>query len=83
MNFDADLQDRLQKAFDEIVKLKKENFEESCQRQQVEKELLLVRKKVNFFCIFLFSLSSLMYVFNSHSSMETHYSVMSKLLLHY
>ncbi|XP_066389409.1 U-box domain-containing protein 70-like isoform X3 [Miscanthus floridulus] len=45
MNFDADLQDRLQKAFDEIVKLKKENFEESCQRQQVEKELLLVRKK--------------------------------------
>lgn len=54
MNFDADLQDRLQKAFDEIVKLKKENFEESCQRQQVEKELLVVRKKVNFFCIFLF-----------------------------
>lgn len=74
MNFDADLQDRLQKAFDEIVKLKKENFEESCQRQQVEKELLVVRKKVNF-CIFLFSLSSLMYDFNSHSSLETHYSV--------
>jgi len=52
MDFDADLQDRLQKAFDEIVKLKKENLEESCQRQQVEKELLVVRKKVNFFCIF-------------------------------
>uniref|UniRef100_A0A0A9D9U1 RING-type E3 ubiquitin transferase n=1 Tax=Arundo donax TaxID=35708 RepID=A0A0A9D9U1_ARUDO len=45
MDFDADLQDRLQKAFDEIVRLKKENFEESCQRQQVEKELLVVRKK--------------------------------------
>jgi len=45
MDFDADLQDRLQKAFDEIVKLKKENLEESCQRQQVEKELLVVRKK--------------------------------------
>ncbi|KAG0550305.1 hypothetical protein BDA96_01G327400 [Sorghum bicolor] len=45
MDFDADSQDRLQKAFDEIVKLKKENLEESCQRQQVEKELLVVRKK--------------------------------------
>ncbi|XP_062201408.1 U-box domain-containing protein 70-like isoform X2 [Phragmites australis] len=45
MDFDADLQDRLQKAFDEIVRLKKENFEESCQRQQVEKELLVIRKK--------------------------------------
>ncbi|CAL4923700.1 unnamed protein product [Urochloa decumbens] len=45
MDFDADLQDRLQRAFDEIVRLKKENFEESCQRQQVEKELLVVRKK--------------------------------------
>ncbi|XP_062206015.1 U-box domain-containing protein 70-like isoform X2 [Phragmites australis] len=45
MNFDADLQDRLQKALDEIVRLKKENFEESCQRRQVEKELLVVHKK--------------------------------------
>ncbi|XP_025791429.1 U-box domain-containing protein 70-like isoform X2 [Panicum hallii] len=45
MDFDADLQDRLQKSFDEIVRLKKENFEESCQRQQVEKEFLVVRKK--------------------------------------
>nr|TKV95079.1 hypothetical protein SEVIR_9G337300v2 [Setaria viridis] len=45
MDFNADLQDRLQKAFDEIVRLKKENFEESCQRQQVEKELLVIHKK--------------------------------------
>ncbi|CAN6324636.1 unnamed protein product [Urochloa humidicola] len=45
MDFDADLQDRLRKSFDEIVRLKKENFEESCQRQQVEKELLVIRKK--------------------------------------
>ncbi|CAL4932150.1 unnamed protein product [Urochloa decumbens] len=45
MDFDEDLQDRLQKGFDEIVRLKKENFEESCQRQQVEKELLVVCKK--------------------------------------
>ncbi|RCV43917.1 hypothetical protein SETIT_9G332900v2 [Setaria italica] len=44
MDFNADLQDRLQKAFDEIVRLKKENFEESCQRQQVEKELLVIHK---------------------------------------
>jgi len=68
MDFDADLQDRLQKSFDEIVRLKKENFEETCHRQQVEKEFLVVRKKVIFFITFHFSL----YVSNHIWSRKPH-----------
>lgn len=66
MDFNADLQDRLQKAFDEIVRLKKENFEESCQRQQVEKELLVIHKTVISLPFFHFSLISI----KSHMELE-------------
>ncbi|KAL6642739.1 hypothetical protein ACP70R_020920 [Stipagrostis hirtigluma subsp. patula] len=37
--------DRLLKAFDAIARLKNKNYVESWQRQQVEKELLVARKK--------------------------------------